>query len=64
LILAAILSVLSVVPASRGQSAPANDNFVNAIAITGTNAVVTGRNVNATKEPGKPAALRFPPREA
>jgi peroxiredoxin len=54
LILAAILSVLSVVPASRGQSAPANDNFVNAIAITGTNAVVTGRNVNATKEPGEP----------
>jgi thiol-disulfide isomerase/thioredoxin len=39
---------------SFGQPAPVNDNFANAIAITGTNATVTGSNVDATKEPGEP----------
>jgi hypothetical protein len=35
-------------------AAPANDNFVNAITITGTNVTVTGSNVGATKEVGEP----------
>jgi hypothetical protein len=33
---------------------PANDNFANALAITGTVATVTGSNVGATREPGEP----------
>jgi CSLREA domain-containing protein len=36
-------------------SRPANDNFANRLAITGTSATVTGTNVNATKETGEPS---------
>ena len=35
-------------------AAPVNDNFANAIQITGTNAVVTGSNAAATMQPGEP----------
>src|ERR1041385_2262331 len=35
-------------------AAPSNDNFVNALTITGTNVTVTGSNVGATKEVGEP----------
>ncbi len=34
---------------------PANDMFANALQLTGTNIVVTGSNVGATKEPGEPS---------
>gem|GEM_PF-3577643 len=34
---------------------PANDNFVNAQAISGNSGKVTGTNVNATKETGEPS---------
>ncbi len=33
---------------------PANDNFANAVLVTGTNATVTGSNIGATLEPGEP----------
>jgi hypothetical protein len=33
---------------------PPNDAFVNAIVLTGSSQIVTGSNVNATKEPGEP----------
>ncbi len=33
---------------------PANDNFVDALALTGSSASATGTNVNATKETGEP----------
>jgi hypothetical protein len=33
---------------------PANDNFINAQAITGTSGAATGSNVNAAKETGEP----------
>jgi hypothetical protein len=35
-------------------AAPANDNFVNATIITGTNATISATNVDATKEIGEP----------
>jgi len=35
-------------------SAPANDNFVNAVELQGPSGSVTGTNVAATKEPGEP----------
>ncbi len=38
---------------------PANDDFANRIAITGTSASVTGSNVGATKEPGEPNHAGF-----
>ena len=34
---------------------PANDAFVNATTLTGTNGSVTGSSIGATKEPGEPA---------
>jgi hypothetical protein len=37
-----------------GSTGGANDNFGNAQGLTGTNATVTGTNVNATKESGEP----------
>ena len=40
--------------ASLSQAQPANDMFANRIVITGTNIVVTGSSVGATKEPGEP----------
>lgn len=43
----------AVLPAS-GQPAPSNDMFAAAALISGTNAAVTGSNINATKEPGEP----------
>lgn len=36
------------------QTPPTNDNFANAIALTGTNILTTGSNDNATREPGEP----------
>jgi thiol-disulfide isomerase/thioredoxin len=36
------------------QAQPANDMFANRTVITGTNIVVTGSSVGATKEPGEP----------
>jgi hypothetical protein len=35
-------------------SAPANDNFVNAVTLQGSTGTVTGTNANATKETGEP----------
>lgn len=39
---------------SWASAAPANDNFVNAIVISGTSGTVSGTTVNATKEGGEP----------
>ena len=36
------------------QPPPANDNFTNAIALTGASVTTSGSNVAATKEPGEP----------
>ena len=36
-------------------AAPLNDNFTNAIAITGLNVLVKGTNTAATREPGEPS---------
>ena len=38
-----------------GSSAPANDNFANALALTGPNVSTTGRNTGASAQPGEPA---------
>lgn len=38
----------------QAQPAPTNDDFSAAVLLTGTNVVVTGSNINATKEPGEP----------
>ena len=43
---------LGILPVTLAQ--PANDDFANRIAITGTSASVTGSNVGATREPGEP----------
>jgi thiol-disulfide isomerase/thioredoxin len=40
--------------ASLSQAQPANDLFANRIGISGTNIVVTGINVSATREAGEP----------
>src|SRR4051812_3660706 len=43
---------------SGGGSAPANDNFANAVYIgSKTTGSVTGTNVNATREAGEPPAI-------
>lgn len=39
---------------AEGQPAPTNDMFASATLISGTNVVITGSNINATKEPGEP----------
>jgi hypothetical protein len=39
---------------NTGSTALANDNFANAIVISGTSATLTGTNVNATKQTGEP----------
>ena len=39
---------------AAGQAAPANDNFVNRIALNGTSINTSGTNVAATKETGEP----------
>jgi hypothetical protein len=36
---------------------PANDDFVDAVVISGTSGSVTGSNVNATKESGEPTSI-------
>ncbi len=43
---------------------PANDNFTNRIAISGTAAVVTGSNVGATEESGEPGHANYPGRHS
>ena len=47
-----LLVWLGILPVALAQ--PANDNFANRIAISGTSASVTGTNTGATKEPGEP----------
>jgi hypothetical protein len=47
----------SAVTGYRATIGPANDNFANRIAITGTTVTVTGSNVGASKEPGEPSTL-------
>lgn len=49
-----LLGEFQLVPRASGQTRPANDNFVNAVQLTGSNVVVGGSNINATKEPGEP----------
>ncbi len=39
----------------RGLAQPANDNFADRIALTGSSLLVTGSNVGATREPGEPS---------
>ena len=52
--LAVLFLALVFVSRAQAQQAPTNDDFSAAILLTGTNVVVTGSNVNATKEPGEP----------
>ena len=47
--------VLTGLGAFFSQAQPANDMFANRIMITGTNIVVTGSSVGATRETGEPA---------
>src|ERR1039457_3552368 len=47
-------TVLIGLGASLSQAQPANDMFANRIVITGTNIVVTGSSVGATRETGEP----------
>src|SRR5215472_12529215 len=49
-----VVVMLGVVLPAPGQPAPTNDMFAAATLISGTNVVVTGNNINATKEPGEP----------
>ncbi len=48
------VTVLLGLTACLSQAQPANDMFANRTVITGTNIVVTGSNVGATKETGEP----------
>ncbi len=48
----AVLLLCAVPDAALSQ--PPNDNFANAIELTGVSGSVTGTNVDATKEPGEP----------
>ncbi len=48
-----LLSLFSGLAAALA-AAPANDNFANAIVLTGTNLSTTGSNVGATPEAGEP----------
>jgi thiol-disulfide isomerase/thioredoxin len=48
------IAVLASLGVSLGHAQPANDMFANRIVITGTNIVVTGSSVGATKEAGEP----------
>jgi len=50
----ATAAVLIVSGATNSRGQPANDMFANRYIITGTNIVVTGSNVGATKELGEP----------
>jgi hypothetical protein len=43
----------------RVNAAPPNDNFVNAIALSGTSAITNGYNTNATSEVSEPAHAGF-----
>jgi thiol-disulfide isomerase/thioredoxin len=48
------VTALIALGASLSQAQPANDMFANRIVITGTNIVLTGSSVGATKETGEP----------
>ena len=54
LVIALAVDIAAVTHPAFGQTRPTNDNFANAIAVTGTNFTVHGTNVNATIEPGEP----------
>jgi thiol-disulfide isomerase/thioredoxin len=54
LVIALALHIAQVTYPAFGQTRPANDNFADAIQVTGTNFTVHGSNVNATREPGEP----------
>src|SRR5690348_8651568 len=54
LVIALALGIGPVTHMAFGQTRPANDNFANAIAVSGTSFTVHGSNVNATVEPGEP----------
>jgi thiol-disulfide isomerase/thioredoxin len=49
-----LITIITVVGVSLSQAQPANDMFANRIVIIGTNVVVTGSNVGATRETGEP----------
>lgn len=49
-----LVAALQLGASASGQSAPPNDLFANATVITAPQAIVTGSNVGATKEPGEP----------
>jgi thiol-disulfide isomerase/thioredoxin len=48
------VTVLIGLGVTLSQAQPANNMFANRVVITGTNIVVTGSNVGATKEPSEP----------
>jgi thiol-disulfide isomerase/thioredoxin len=52
--LVSAVTVLIGLGAFLGRAQPANDMFANRVVITGTNIVVTGSSVGATKEVGEP----------
>src|SRR5215468_5176607 len=54
LVIALVLAIAQVTHTAFGQTRPSNDNFADAISVTGTNFNVHGSNVNATIEPGEP----------
>ncbi|MCB0860372.1 MAG: hypothetical protein KDB54_06925 [Solirubrobacterales bacterium] len=55
-------SLMLLGPAGQALAAPANDNFANAQALTGTLPItVTGNNIGATAEPGEPDTYSIPP---
>jgi len=57
--IAIVLGVCQTVPRAMGQAPPVNDNFANAVQLSGSNVVVGGSNINATKEPGEPDHAGF-----
>lgn len=46
--------ILGALAASLAHAAPSNDNFANAVALTGTSNLVAGGNASSTPEPGEP----------
>ena len=53
-VLAPAVLLIGVPAWSFRQAAPANDNFANAIVLTGNTLTTSGSNVAATKEAGEP----------
>ena len=53
------LSGLATVHAGSAFAAPANDNFADARALSGSSGAVTGSNVGATMEPGEPEHANY-----